>query len=79
MKIYRVWQTKNNDYDTYDSAVIAASGINRAKRISIEELSSPGILSNSWVSRIRDIHATEIGNAKEGITEGIILSSFNAG
>ena len=79
MKIYRVWQNKNNDYDTYDSAVIAASSLNRAKRISIEEFSFPGISFNTWVAKIKDVHATEIGEAKEGVTEGVIVSSFNAG
>ena len=24
MKLYRIWQTVNNDYDTFDSAVVAA-------------------------------------------------------
>lgn len=24
MKLYRIWQTVNDDYDTFDSAVVAA-------------------------------------------------------
>ena len=77
MKLYRVWQNKNNGYDTYDSAVIAATGINRAKRISIEEFHRE--LFSAWVGDIKDVHASEIGEAKEGVYEGVIVSSFNAG
>lgn len=78
MKIYKVWQEDVYGYDTYDSAVIIAEGINRAKRISIEKLGRGEGLSKTWTGDISKVHATEIGisNKEE---EGIVVASFNAG
>ena len=33
MKLYRIWQTVNNDYDTFDSAVVAAYAEEDARSI----------------------------------------------
>lgn len=74
MKIYKVWQEDVCGYDTFDSAVIIAEGINRAKRISIEELHG-GIC---WTDNIHKVHATEIGTT-ERTKEEIVVASFNAG
>lgn len=74
MKIYKVWQEDVCGYDTYDSAVIIAEGINRAKRISIEKLGG----GRSWTDNISKVHATEIGISNKD-EEGIVVASFNAG
>ena len=78
MKIYKVWQNDVNGYDTYDSAVIIAEGINRAKRISIEKLSRGQGLSKTWTDDIHKVHATEIGISNKD-EEEIVVASFNAG
>lgn len=74
MKIYKVWQDDVHGYDTYDSAVIIAEGINRAKRISIEELGG----GSCWTDDIHKVHATEIGTSNKD-EEGIVVASYNAG
>ena len=74
MKIYKVWQDDVCGYDTYDSAVIIAEGINRAKRISIEELRG----GRCWTDDIKKVHATEIGISNKD-EEEIVVASFNAG
>ena len=79
MKIYKVWQDDVCGYDTYDSAVIIAEGINRAKRLSIEKLGGrEGGLSKTWTDDISKVHATEIGISNKG-EEDIVVASFNAG
>ncbi len=34
MKIYKIWQTVNNNYDTYDSAIVVADNEEEARKIS---------------------------------------------
>lgn len=74
MKIYKVWQDDVRGYDTFDSAVIIAEGINRAKRMSIEELHG----GMCWTDDIHKVHATEIGISNKN-KEEIVVASFNAG
>lgn len=74
MKIYKVWQEDVCGFDTYDSAVIIAKGINRAKRMSIEELRG----GRCWTDDIHKVHATEIGISNKD-KEEIVVASFNAG
>ena len=78
MKIYKVWQTDVRGYDTFDSAVIIADEINRAKRISIEELVGMSELYPAWTRDINKVHATEIGITNR-TEEEIVVASFNAG
>ena len=33
MKIYKIWQNVNNDFDTYDSAIVCAENEEEAKKI----------------------------------------------
>ena len=80
MNIYEIKQSSNTDYDTYDSAVVIAPSAYIAKRI------HPGggklrksLGHDSWVSDPTQVKATLIGKAKEGLTEGVILGSYNAG
>lgn len=74
MKIYKVWQDDVRGYDTYDSAVVIAKGINRAKRLSIEQLHG----GTCWTDNIHKVHATEIGTSIIE-DEQVVVSSFNAG
>ena len=78
MKIYKVWQEDVRGYDTFDSAVIIAAGINRAKRISIEELVGRSESYPMWTRDIHKVHATEIGITNR-TEEEIVVASFNAG
>lgn len=74
--LYKIWQNVNNDYDTYDSAVVAACGEDEARNI------HPGLdtFSNTTWSDPSDVHVELIGEAIEGIEPGgVMCASFNAG
>ena len=77
MKLYRLWQNDNNDYDTYDSAVVCAESEDEAKSIADTEFSGD-LAYGSWVS-IDKVKCQLIGNAVSGMKKGIIVASFNAG
>lgn len=77
LNLYRISQTENNDYDTYDSAVVAAETPDEASRV------HPSISnewdSHCWASAPEQVTVELIGTAKEGTTVGVICASFNAG
>lgn len=89
MKLWKIWQAENSNYDTYDSAVVAAPDEEVARDI------NPGYHGESWQSptikwpvtdrytdwaRNREaVYVEYIGEAKEGTTTGVIIASFNAG
>ena len=80
MKLWRISQNKNNDYDTYDSAVVAAESEAEAKMMhpSTGEDIKPE-LSGSWVDDPADVQCEYIGKAKDGTQKGVVCASFNAG
>ena len=71
MKLYLISQSTNNDWDTYDSAVVAANSEDEARLI------SPGCES-VWCNPAQ-VKVRYIGKAGTGTTAGVILASFNAG
>ncbi len=79
MNLYLIWQTKRTGYDTYDSAVVAATSARSAK------FQHPSGDSNNWRSQgtwadfAGDVEAECIGKAVKGTRAGVILASFNAG
>ena len=93
--LFLVYQSENNDYDTYDSAVIAAYTADEAKEIhpnytedrSISELTAMSKMDandymyelSSW-AEIQHIKVDYIGIADIHIKVGeVICNSFNAG
>jgi len=74
MNIYKVEQDDVRGYDTFDSAVIIAENMQRAKEISIEELKA----GECWTDDVEKITATHIGWSFKN-TEDIVVASFNAG
>ena len=79
MKLYLISQDKNEGYDTYDSAVVAAESAKEARSISPAGYSlsefSGGILE-VWAP-IEDVVVKYIGETE--LPKGIVLASFNAG
>jgi len=72
MNLYLISQSVNNDYDTYDSAVVCAATREAARLI------SPGSIE-SWASP-DNVDVDFIGTADIGIPENsIVCSSFNGG
>jgi len=80
MKLYLISQSKNDDYDTYDSAVVCAESEEEAKKINPDG----GITTDkeerysSWTT-LEHVDVEYIGEAKEGSESEVICSSFNAG
>lgn len=83
MNLYKVWQDVNNNYDTYDSAVICAENENEAKQISIDELvrvpADPSDYDYSTWATIDELQCKLIGTASSNTKKGIVVASFNAG
>lgn len=71
MKLYLISQTVNNEYDTYDSAVVAAPSAQAAKKM------EPGSLE-CWTTP-NNVTVKYLGTAKPRTKAGVILGSFNAG
>lgn len=76
MRLYKLSQSVNNDYDTYDSCIVAAENTEEARNI------HPGAYLHwemyCWCS-VENVQVEYIGEAREGIERGVILASFNAG
>ena len=80
MKLWRISQKVNNDYDSYDSAIVAAVSKKDAKAIhpngsACEENATDFYC---WCA-LSDVEVEYIGVAAKSIKRGVILASFNAG
>ena len=90
MKIYLISQNVNNNYDTYDSAVVIAENEEEARKIHPEgtydypeeskksEYKKMDSDYGSWV-RKKYVIVKYVGEAKEGSEKGVVCASFNAG
>jgi len=85
MKLYRISQTINDGYDTYDSAIVAALTDDQAKEIhpsslyGTVELIDDDSNMGCWAYSVDQVKCEYIGEAVEGTLKGVILASFNAG
>jgi hypothetical protein len=86
MKLYLLTQKVNNDYDTFDSCIVAAETEQDAKNINPDgdEMNTPNnwqqeLFYSNWVTDVKDIQVKEIGTATADTKRGLILASFNAG
>lgn len=80
MNLYLISQTININYDTYDSAVVAAESEEAARMTHPnEEANWDGkeYKYGTWCNA-NDVTVKYIGKAAEGIS-GVICASFNAG
>ena len=85
MKLYRLSQTVNNNYDTYDSCIVAAESEEEAAKIhpgwydGTTDWWENSYEGSCWCYSIEDVECEYIGEAAEHITKGVVLASFNAG
>lgn len=85
MKLYKISQTKNTGYDTYDSAVVAAPDEQTARVMNpdngkaITEWKSENHPFESWCYSPDQVTVEYIGAAADGIQQGVICASFKAG
>ena len=83
MNIYLIWQTVNDDYDTYDSAVVAAESEEKARYThpdKAKKVREGGFrhVYDAWCGA-GDVQVKRIGGATSTTKAGVILASFNAG
>lgn len=85
MKLFKISQSVNTGYDTYDSAIVCAKDEVEARkyhpdrgRHSNEKGDFPDHYP-SWAERVSQVEVIHIGTASPTCPIGIVLSSFNAG
>ena len=80
MKLFLLRQDSNRDWDTYDSIVVAAPDEETAR---ITTPDSEGWREDNlygvWCDTPEMVTVDYLGIAEEGVKQGIICSSFNAG
>ena len=81
MNLYRISQESNNDYDTYDSAIVCAKDETTAKAIhpGADKEWPSGSKYWDWCATPDQVAAKLIGAAAPGLPVGVVLASFNAG
>ena len=79
MNLYLISQDKNDDYDTYDSAVVIAENPGKAKMTHPNGGEWDGKCGEcgTWAS-VEHIEVEYIG-VSESRASGVVLASFNAG
>jgi hypothetical protein len=88
MNLYLIKQDTNNDYDTYDSAIVVATSEEEARTIhpaghrwvsENEKWNAKWRVQNSWTNP-ENVEVQLIGTANSDAKAGdVILASFNAG
>jgi len=81
MKLFLISQSEIDDYDTYDSAVVAAETEEVAKAMNPSDGGPMAFGRNysSWCKSLEDVKIQYLGEAVEGTEQGVICASFNAG
>ena len=84
MKLYLISQTINNDWDTFEAAVVCAPSELTAQNMNPDsgEPMTDGDWQNrfpSWCSSPKEVTVKYIGEATDGIKQGVVLASFKAG
>jgi len=77
MKIYKLTQTENSGYDTYDSIIVCSEDEEEAKKICPN--GDNKFDTGAWASKEENVQVEYLGEAEEYLEKGIILASFNAG
>lgn len=79
MKLWYIYQNKNNGYDTYDSAVVAAETEEQARAIHPSDNDWADTHYSCWADKPEQVGARLLGEALPNTVAGIICASFNAG
>lgn len=81
MKLFLISQDQNDDYDTYDSAVVAASDEETAR--SMDPANGKPIKKKNWGLSWCDgpeyVTVRYLGEAVDDVEQGIICASYNSG
>jgi hypothetical protein len=82
MNLYLILRPGLTNWDEYEGAVVAAEGEEAARNIhpdgELDEPLSEKFRLSTWVP-VEEVKVKLLGVAVEGVEEGVILASFNAG
>ena len=82
MKLYLISQDQNNEYETFDSAVVAAPDEETARNMDpangnpVKEWDDR---YSSWCNGQDKVIVRYLGEAVDGVEKGVVCASFNAG
>lgn len=83
MKIYLISQSEQDDYETYDSAIVVAKNRYDATTIHPDgegmKFTEKYRVSPCWATKRKNIKVTLLGTPTKNQERGVILASFNAG
>lgn len=80
MNIYKISQTENDDYDTYDSAIAYAETEEESRSIHPDGSTNwDWYKQRLWVNSPDKVTVKKIGETNLEVKSGVILASFNAG
>jgi hypothetical protein len=79
LNVYLLSQTVNNNYDTYDSAVVIAENEEEAVNLGPDKYVEDGNRWCTWAHHRSDVKVELIGTALPGAEKRKVLASFNAG
>lgn len=77
--LYLISQDENNEYDTYDRAVVCAPNEKEARLIHPGGENYSFEMSGNWASSPDGVKVELVGTAKRGLKKGVVCASFNAG
>ena len=81
MKLYLISQEQNNDYNTYDSAVVAAPDEETARQMDPADGTPIGEWEKqfgTWCNSPEHVSVCYLGEAAGDVEQGVVCSSFNA-
>lgn len=84
MNLYKISQTSNSNYDTYNAAIVCAEteAAARATHPSGDPEDAPATWPGNykcWCQTIDQVTVELIGTATPGTPKGVVLASFKAG
>lgn len=84
MKLFKIEQSENHDWDTFDSAVVCCQSAEIAQHMNPFDGRPMTVESwkgkySDWCSGPEHVTVTYLGEADASIPVGIVVSSFNAG
>jgi len=81
MKLFLISQNTNNNYDTFDSAVVCVPDEETARHCNPqngEKMRASDWRSNYWCKSPLEVNVKYLGEAAKDITDTLILASYNA-
>jgi hypothetical protein len=90
LKIYKISQKVNNDYDTFDAVIVVAESEEEArmmnpygdtskKLFSTFSPDSYTMISQCWAPELKYVKVKYIGEAGDKMKKGVVLASYRAG